>query len=263
MTIRDLSKISRVSPETIRLYRNRGLLTPQQNKSNRYYNYSIENLYQLLYIRKLRKISLPLGAIADTYQNDSLPDLVTAYGNEAAALEQEILGLKRKKAMLDLTLDHLRECRAAMSEPVAIQSYGEKYDCIELDNLEDPALDAWMEHMDLFAQTLWIPKAILSARRLPEYIPLRAGIGSYKSILDEYCLPIPEHTIVYPHGSYITDTVVLKHLDSLRCSQILPLLRYIKKHNYTIDSDMTAFLFHIQQTDGQTSFSYRVRVKII
>ena len=43
MKIRELSKLSFVNPETIRVYRNKGMLRPQRDIQNGYYDYSIED----------------------------------------------------------------------------------------------------------------------------------------------------------------------------------------------------------------------------
>ena len=62
MKINELAKMSNVNAETIRMYRNKGLLAPRQNE-NGYYEYSMEDLQALLHVRKLRSMNVSLGAV--------------------------------------------------------------------------------------------------------------------------------------------------------------------------------------------------------
>ena len=54
MKINELAKLSGLNSETIRKYRERGLLKPVRNPENGYYEYSWPDFLNLLYIRKLR-----------------------------------------------------------------------------------------------------------------------------------------------------------------------------------------------------------------
>ena len=66
MKINHMAKYSGVNSETIRKYRDRGLLHPEQNPENGYYEYSNADFLHLLYIRKLRGAGLSLDTIAAT-----------------------------------------------------------------------------------------------------------------------------------------------------------------------------------------------------
>ena len=53
MKIHELAHLSGVNPETIRMYRQKGLLHPAR-LANGYFDYSACNLYELMFVRKLR-----------------------------------------------------------------------------------------------------------------------------------------------------------------------------------------------------------------
>ena len=53
MKIHELARLSGVNPETIRMYRQKGLLHPAR-LANGYFDYSACNLYELMFVRKLR-----------------------------------------------------------------------------------------------------------------------------------------------------------------------------------------------------------------
>ena len=51
MKIHELAHLSGVNPETIRMYRQKGLLHPAR-LANGYFDYSACNLYELMFVRK-------------------------------------------------------------------------------------------------------------------------------------------------------------------------------------------------------------------
>lgn len=57
MKIHELAHLSGVNPETIRMYRQKGLLHPAR-LANGYFDYSACNLYELMFVRKLRGANL-------------------------------------------------------------------------------------------------------------------------------------------------------------------------------------------------------------
>lgn len=66
MKIHELAHLSGVNPETIRMYRQKGLLHPAR-LANGYFDYSACNLYELMFVRKLRGANLGLETIASFY----------------------------------------------------------------------------------------------------------------------------------------------------------------------------------------------------
>ena len=50
MKIHELARLSGVNPETIRMYRQKGLLHPAR-LANGYFDYSACNLYELMFVR--------------------------------------------------------------------------------------------------------------------------------------------------------------------------------------------------------------------
>lgn len=69
MKIHELARLSGVNPETIRMYRQKGLLHPAR-LANGYFDYSACNLYELMFVRKLRGANLGLETIASFYAED-------------------------------------------------------------------------------------------------------------------------------------------------------------------------------------------------
>ena len=112
MKINELAKLSGLNAETIRKYRERGLLKPARNPENGYYEYSWPDFLNLLYIRKLRGAHLSLDAIEATCRSGDAESLLQGYRETIANLEKQIRDLKRREMMLSITARHYeRETR--------------------------------------------------------------------------------------------------------------------------------------------------------
>ena len=74
MKINELSKITFIHPETIRMYRNMGLLHPKKLE-NGYYDYSTQDFVSLVYLRKLRVYNFSIEEIQE-YEASSYQDLL-------------------------------------------------------------------------------------------------------------------------------------------------------------------------------------------
>lgn len=261
MKVKELSNISHVNMETIRMYRKKGMLVPKQNQENNYYEYTMEDFLNLLYIRKLRGSNLSLDTILYTYTHSDLSDVLDGYEKELVQIDEQIRELEKRRFILQITLEHLEEYKENMAGVSLIESYDDKYDCY-FEKSSDPVISSWIDKIELFTQTIGISKETLLQDELPEQVPIRIGIGSYRNILVQNNMPIPEGTVICPKGKYVTAHVELERLDVISRDQLTPLLDYVKEHGYIIDSDTTAFLFRIDYSGDKPKFIYRIRVKV-
>lgn len=85
MKIHELAHLSGVNPETIRMYRQKGLLHPAR-LANGYFDYSACNLYELMFVRKLRGANLGLETIASFYAEDGQAGALRNMKQEIRAL---------------------------------------------------------------------------------------------------------------------------------------------------------------------------------
>ena len=105
MKIHELARLSGVNPETIRMYRQKGLLHPTR-LANGYFDYSACNLYELMFVRKLRGANLGLETIASFYAEDGQAGALRSMKQEIRALEESIRELEQRKKQLMSTLGH-------------------------------------------------------------------------------------------------------------------------------------------------------------
>ena len=147
MKIHELARLSGVNPETIRMYRQKGLLHPAK-LANGYFDYSACNLYELMFVRKLRGANLGLETIASFYAEDGQAGALRNMKQEIRALEEAIRELEQRKKQLMSTLGHYV---LFSNQPQQVQELTLRSECwfvpLELEPA-DSVCRRWMEHAD-------------------------------------------------------------------------------------------------------------------
>ena len=296
MNIKELSKLTGVNTETIRMYRNSGLLFPEQNPQNGYYDYSPNDFQTLLFIRKLRESNVSLKKIRDTFYEKEMDSALDGYRKELEELDEMIETLRRRRHSLKITLDHLMEYQPNEKNVTVIDARDDKIDCCYEDGINDPVFINWIRNAEFFTQSLCIPGDVLTrcADRwasedestgqmdIPGHaeflgkmersgnvefsgqveIPVKKGLGTYSDILSEQGLTKPEKCTTCPAGKYAAVKVELETGKNLSYSQLAPLFAYIREHHYQITGENTAFLYRIDYSGERPVYIYRLRVRI-
>ena len=258
MKINELSKLSRVNAETIRMYRNKGFLFPQRS-ANGYYEYSEDDLQNLLYIRKLRGLNLSLNTISYTYDHPDADDIVAGFRREYDALSAQIDELCRQRYMLQVTMDHYESYRKNLDGVMLVEVPDERFDMPFDDHGGIP--EAWMQNIGLFTQGLRVPEALIRSGQSDGQIPVQLTLGTYAPILEAHGVAVPPEALRTPPGTYLA-VVVERHGKSIDASHLRPLLDYAQAHGLTPTGESTAFLFRVSRTPDGLSFTYRLRVRV-
>lgn len=259
MKINQLSKLSGVNAETIRMYRNLGLLAPRQ-LDNGYYDYSMDDLRNLLHIRKMRGAGLSLENIGYMYFHTDQTEVYNALREEYDALSEEIARLQREQFMLKLTMDHFKIYRDDPSEVVELNVDDDSYSIFYSNEFGAETVE-WAKQINFMTQSIRIPREVILSANPPREIPVQIGIGSYKRVLDENHIEIPSQAVLIPKGKYLTVWLTVDESNVIERSQILPLLRYARDHRYRLTGDTTAFLYRVDKSGEKTKFIYRFRAR--
>lgn len=261
MKINELARLTGLNAETIRKYRDRGLLRPKCQPENGYYEYSNTDFLNLLYIRKLRGAHLSLDTIEATYTGGDAESLLEGYRATVEALDEQISLLLRRKRMLMLTYRHYARDAEAFGEVRLIESFGDKYDSYFDGKILDPVQKLWVENVDLFTLVLGIEQRWFEEPVLPERVPVRIGIGTYGTILQENDFPIPEEHRLFPKGEYASFFLELKELDSIPGEALQPARDFLARERLRPVSDTTAYLYRVDTREAATRFIFCTRIK--
>ena len=263
MKIRDLSRLSGVSVESIRKYRERGLLRPACNPDNGYYEYSNADFLNLLYIRKLRGAHLSLDTIERGCRDGDAESLLSGYRETIDSLEEQIRRLRRREKMLRLSYRHYERDAAQLGQICLIDAFGDKYDCY-FDRVGlSPTLSLWIRNIDLFTLVTGIEQRWFEADALPARVPVRIGIGTYGEVLREEGFPIPEEASVFPEGRYAAFTLELDELDAVPRERLEPIRRYLRENGLRPAGGSTAYLYRVDSSGPAPRFVFRMRVGVL
>ena len=263
MKINHMAKYSGVNSETIRKYRDRGLLHPEQNPENGYYEYSNADFLHLLYIRKLRGAGLSLDTIAATCETGDSATILAGYRKTIRDLEEQIRQIKRREMMLDLTARHYERDAEAYGTVRLIDAFDVKYDCYFGKKAPDEAMRFWIQNVDLFTLVVCIDqKWFVPTRSLPERVPLRIGLGTYQCVMDEVEIPIPEGIQIFPVGRYVSFFLEVDDLDTVSGKKLDPVRDFLREQNLVPLRDSTAYLYRVDTVKKTPRFIFCVRILV-
>lgn len=260
MKINELARLSGVNPETIRMYRQKGLLHPAR-LANGYFDYSAYNLYELLFVRKLRGANLGLESIANFYTAETQSGTVKTMAQEINALDEAIRELEQRKKRLMSTLGHYVLFQQR-SQPV--QKIKLKSECwfLPLDlETPDSACRQWLEHVDALFTGIFIAPDQLAAPAA--VVPYALELGAYTADLKRLHLPIPSGARRMPAGTYLVSFLTARADGTLARGQLQPLADYAAANHYRFCAEQGSFLYWLNEApDGlQMVFCFQARVE--
>ena len=260
MKITELARLTGVNPETIRMYRQKGLLHPQR-QPNGYFDYSAYNLYELLFVRKLRGANLGLETITSFYNEEKQTGTIRTMAQEINALDEAIRELEQRKKQLLSTLGHyiLFPERQQKVQKLTLRS-----ECwflpLELDRKNAPCR-RWLEHPDALFTGIYIDPEQLA--RPQEPVPYRLELGVYTEDLRRRKLPIPPQARRMPGGTYLFSFLEARTDGTMDRSQLQPMADYAAEHHYRFCPEQGAFLYWLNDApDGlRMVFCFQARVE--
>lgn len=95
MKINELSKLTAINTETIRMYRNLGFLHPEKLE-NGYYDYSMQDYASIIHLKKLRAFDFSLQDIHESEHLDSLEEYLSRFKKVEIELHKEIESIQKK-----------------------------------------------------------------------------------------------------------------------------------------------------------------------
>lgn len=89
MNINELANMTSTPKDTIRLYREKGLLHPAKNTHNNYFIYHLKDLCTLLFVKKMRFFQMPISNIRELLRGSDPHNFISEYDTQIASLKEE------------------------------------------------------------------------------------------------------------------------------------------------------------------------------
>lgn len=262
MKVNELSKVTGISIETIRSYRQKGLLNPEK-LANGYYDYSMSDFISLAYIKKMRGYSIGLEDISMIYSSDEPGKIIDLIEKEQQILRNRVERLHEELRYLELEKIHVRESwRTGDFRVQTVQSLDDKIDIYPDDLLDDSGYRSLLDISHMMTPTIRISKDILNGPCDDRTIPIMTGVGTYRYVLQEKDIPVPDNCIVIPNGIHISQMVILQDLSKISVRQLQPMMDEAKKNGTPFISDTTGYLMHVEKRSDELVYHFRIRACI-
>ena len=213
MKINELSKLTAINTETIRMYRNLGFLHPEKLE-NGYYDYSMQDYASIIHLKKLRAFDFSLQDIHESEHLDSLEEYLSRFKKVEIELHKEIESIQKKIDFIHFEMEHVLSTMSTYDANVSLnQSVDTKIDIyppFETNQLVDPT--TYSNYFLYTTTPIFISKDILNGDIKDEIIETKVGIGTYLSIYQKMHVEIPDNAITIPNGLCITQIVYMKDL---------------------------------------------------
>ena len=263
MKINELSKLTAINTETIRMYRNLGFLHPEKLE-NGYYDYSMQVYASIIHLKKLRAFDFSLQDIHESEHLDSLEEYLSRFKKVEIELHKEIESIQKKIDFIHFEMEHVLSTMSTYDANVSLnQSVDTKIDIyppFETNQLVDPT--TYSNYFLYTTTPIFISKDILNGDIKDEIIETNVGIGTYLSIYQKMHVEIPDNAITIPNGLCITQIVYMKDLTHINILDIAPMINYAKKLNKKFISDTTGYLVGVTYEDKDPVYIMRIRACI-
>lgn len=263
MKINELSKLTAINTETIRMYRNLGFLHPEKLE-NGYYDYSMQDYASIIHLKKLRAFDFSLQDIHESEHLDSLEEYLSRFKKVEIELHKEIESIQKKIDFISFEMEHVLSTMSTYDANVSLnQSVDTKIDIyppFETNQLVDPT--TYSNYFLYTTTPIFISKDILNGDIKDEIIETNVGIGTYLSIYQKMHVEIPDNAITIPNGLCITQIVYMKDLTHINILDIAPMINYAKKLNKKFISDTTGYLVGVTYEDKDPVYIMRIRACI-
>ena len=263
MKINELSKITQINPETIRMYRKMGFLSPR-HQTNGYYDYTAADFSSLIYLRKLREYGMSLEDVRIYEHSEDSDEMIGLLDREEQRINEQMERLKDMQRFLRFEKRHVIESVQIGKESVQVmQSVDEKIDFYGDEVIFEALGELDFNDFYLTSTTcLHISKEVLNGPVEDRIIPLQAGIGMYRYMADRLQISIPEKATIVPNGKCISQMLSLRNCEEVNIKQLAPMIEYAKKIQQPFCSDTTAYLARIRHDENGTIFDFRIRACI-
>ena len=260
MQIHELSMLTGINPETIRSYRLKGLIHPVQ-KDNGYYDYTVACLIELTYIRKMREYEIPLYKIQKIYEETDVSQIYDVLDEEIRDIQLQIKSLNNRLRFLEFEKSHIEESTVAFQQKVSVmESVDDKIDYYDLSDVAQlqPSSDFYLSQ----TAVICISREILNCPIEDRIIPIKAGIGTYRFMLEERNIPVTKDAAIIPNGKHLSMMIAVTDLEHMNLMQIAPMMQYAKDHHLTFLSDTTGYIARVEVRDGKPLYHFRIRACI-
>lgn len=261
MNINTLAKMTSTSKETIRLYREKGLLHPEKNIDNNYFIYTMRDFCTVMFIKKMRYFNMSLNNIKYLLNRNDPNKFIEQYDKQIESLQQEEKRIRNQIKHLKMAKEYLESSFESEGRVIEKSFISTRYDIYPdlLENKDKHLYDNMILKSDIYINTIYISRKEILCNSLDK-LKVYIGLGIDDQVIKQYKVKVPSQALIFPSGMYLVTMVKITQLNEISRNDILPIIKYAEANNYNIVSGITSFLAYIDHTSH--SYYYRIRVQV-
>jgi DNA-binding transcriptional MerR regulator len=265
-TIHELTKQLGISQETIRHYRNLGLIMPERDSENGYFYYDDWDAFQLLFIKRYRSMDLSLGDVQNILDGKPAQEQLHWLQEKESSLERQI-------AMLEADLEHTQRIVTYM------QMTMDKQGVVELVNWTDDffalyvlgngckpvskeIIQPWIAKMPYTYPTVKIPMEQLNDVDRTEPYDVQIGLACIEKTRRQQGLEICDAVEIIPGGLSIRTFISVENPFVIYPKDIEDMRRYVYNHNYQFINNSSGWIMVTDYSQNKAICQILLRVRI-
>ena len=253
-----------VSMDTVRHYREQGLLNPRRSEKG-YHLYSLDDMLRILLYREMRSMEVSLSEARDMFEHRTIQDFnawITEHG----------IGLENQIRLLELELERLRETQVYASCGERILNSVEEFDgpgtwAVSAVGVNEPyqrgdILARWMDHFPFTYVSATIDLEALNAARPGQPYPVMVGAGALEKYKDTFALPLTPDARYQPGGHFIRTCVRVRNILGLTPEDLAPLYAYARAKGYRFMSCTGGRVLFMEERENGPLYYLLVWVRV-
>lgn len=263
-TVKQLSRRLGVSTDTIRHYRELGLLHPQI-QDNGYSSYGVDDMMRILITREMRSMDISLPETQDFFSSRSMRNY-----NDWLALRER--ALRDRIRYLELELERLLETRTYASCGVRLLGKVEEFDgpstwAVCSIGVKEPykrgeILSEWIDHFPFtyVSATIALDDLLRTQGETPYHITF--GTGALEKYVKAFSLPLPDDAHYQPGGHFIRTCIVTKDILHITPKDLMPLYAYVKEHRMRFASCTGGRILFMEDNGSSPDYYLLIWVRV-
>ncbi len=263
-TIHRFSKAVGLRPETIRYYREMGLLHPEI-QSNGFYYYDQNDAIITLMIRELKAYDFSLDTIKESMQNQTIEDIVDQLKNRETSLIEQI-------RQIELELSRMKETRIYTECGLRLRNCVEEFNgpatwAVPFNEDSDhfcktTQLNQWSSYFPFVYASLTIPQDQLISRQENTPFSVKLGLGSLIHYVEKFKLPLDSTCLFQPGGHFIRTCIIVRDINHITPQDCDILYQYVHKRHYRFASCTGGRILFVEHADTEPLFHLLIWVRV-
>ena len=261
LSIKKFATLTGLDKETIRFYRNKGLLHPKRNEENGYTFYDGYDFMDLYSILKYRDMEMPIHEINELMHGENLDLYERKLKEQVRDLEEELVRIRRKLFRIKNASMYLANVRK-QNKFIMYQEDGMALYTLWLRKHSPENLSDLLTKIPGSYIGINIPLSELREGPLGEFYSSCIGVGISEPSVSEYDYSDLENMEYTTAGPVLKYYVRLEDPLNIKKEDMQELLNYAKENGYEFIDHTTGYLCGMERENGKRYYYFLIRVRV-